>query len=245
MAFTSWRGIAGIIKPTLRPGSLEELIRILPRGIGVIPMYNDIREGKESEFRAVIGGYEEKTKALAEAGCDFVHPGGAPPFLILGYEGERDLIKQWEKKYDVPVFTSGQNTISALRALHVKKFLGVNYLPGPLNETYAQYFIDAGFDCLAMEPIDVVFNKVQELSSLEVYRFVREHFLKHRDAEAIYMLGPAWHRSIDVVEMMERDFGIPVVHHITAQSWEFQLRCHVREPISGYGRLLSELPALP
>ena len=81
MAFTSPRGIAGIIKPTLRPGSLEELIRILPHGIGVIPMYNDIREGKESEFRAVLGGYEEKTALLAECGCDFVQPGGAPPLV--------------------------------------------------------------------------------------------------------------------------------------------------------------------
>ena len=124
----------------------------------------------------------------------------------------------------------------------MKKVLAVNYLPGPLNKQYAQYFIDAGFDVLDMAAIDVVFNKVQELSSFEVYRFVREQFLKHTDAEAIYMLGPAWHRSIDVVDMMERDFGIPIVHHITAQSWEFQKRLHVREPIAGYGRLLAELP---
>jgi maleate cis-trans isomerase len=129
-----------------------------------------------------------------------------------------------------------------MHALKVKKFIGVNYLPGPLNKDYAQYFIDAGFNCLAMSAIDVVFNKVQELSSLEVYRFVRGEFLKHKDAEAIYVLGPAWHRSIDVVEMMEHDFGIPVIHHITAQSWEFQKRLNVREPIAGYGRLVAELP---
>lgn len=242
MPFTSPRGIAGIIKPTLRPGSLEQLIRCLPRGIGVIPMYNDIREGKESEFRAVIGGYEEKTKALAEAGCEFVHPGGAPPFMILGYEAEKKLMEEWEKKYGVPCFTSGQNAINALRALGAKKFLGVNYLPGPLNKQYRQYFLDAGLDCVAMEPIDVVFNKVQELGSLEVYRFVREQFLKYRDVEAIYMLGPAWHNSIDVVEMMEGDFGIPIVHHVTAQSWEFQRRLHVCEKQTGFGRLLSEMP---
>lgn len=242
MPFTSPRGIAGIIKPTLRPGSLEQLIRCLPRGIGVIPMYNDIREGKESEFRAVIGGYEEKTKALAEAGCEFVHPGGAPPFMLLGYDAEKKLMADWEKTYGVPCFTSGQNAMNALRALGVKKFLGVNYLPGPLNKQYRQYFLDAGFDCVAMEAIDVVFNKVQELGSLEVYRFVREQFLKYPDVKAIYMLGPAWHNSIDVVEMMEGDFGIPIVHHVTAQSWEFQRRLHVCEKQSGFGRLLSEMP---
>ena len=37
MSFTSWRGVVGCIKPTLRPGGLEELIRMLPEGIGVLP----------------------------------------------------------------------------------------------------------------------------------------------------------------------------------------------------------------
>ena len=36
MAFSAWRGIAGIIHPTLRPGALEEFIRLLPEGIGVL-----------------------------------------------------------------------------------------------------------------------------------------------------------------------------------------------------------------
>ena len=45
MAFSSWRGTVGIVKPTLRPGGLEELIRMLPEGIGVVPMSNNIRKG--------------------------------------------------------------------------------------------------------------------------------------------------------------------------------------------------------
>lgn len=242
MPFTSWRGIAGIIKPTMRPGSLEELIRILPRGIGVIPMYNDIREGKDKEFHDALAGYEEKTAILAEAGCDFVHPGGAPPFMIYGYDGERRLIEQWEKKYKVPIFTAGMNQIAALRALGSKRFVGVTYIPGELNKQYARYFVDAGFEVLDMVAMDVPFQKVQELSGFEVYRFVREVFLKNSGADAIYMLGPAWHRSIDVIDLMEQDFGVPVVHAVTAQSWEFQKRLHVREPLRGYGRLLAEMP---
>ena len=35
MPYTTWRGVIGCIKPTRRPGSLEELIRMLPEGIGV------------------------------------------------------------------------------------------------------------------------------------------------------------------------------------------------------------------
>jgi maleate isomerase len=45
MAFTSWRGVVGCIKPTLRPGGLEELIRMLPEGIGVLPLFLNISHG--------------------------------------------------------------------------------------------------------------------------------------------------------------------------------------------------------
>ena len=48
--FESWRGIVGDIKPTHRPGSLEEFIRLLPEGIGVIPLTVGIRSGTEKEF---------------------------------------------------------------------------------------------------------------------------------------------------------------------------------------------------
>ena len=51
MAFSSWRGIIGIIKPTMRPGGLEDMIRILPEGIGVIPLFNNITRGDRTEFK--------------------------------------------------------------------------------------------------------------------------------------------------------------------------------------------------
>ncbi len=37
MAFTMWRGVVGLVRPTRRPGAIEELIRMLPEGIGVLP----------------------------------------------------------------------------------------------------------------------------------------------------------------------------------------------------------------
>src|SRR5437870_2700508 len=115
MAFTSWRGILGCIKPTLRPGSLEELIRMLPEGIGVIPLFLGIKEGTTDEFKRAVAPYEPLIRQLAEQGCDLIHPEGAPPFMLLGYKGEADLLKSWEKKYKVPLFTSGTTTCARSR----------------------------------------------------------------------------------------------------------------------------------
>jgi len=49
-------------------------------------------------------------------------------------------------------------------------------------------------------------------------------------------------RILDIIEMLEQDLGVPVLHPGVAQAWEIMKRLRVREPKSGYGRLLAELP---
>ena len=58
--FESWRGVVGDIKPTHRPGSLEEFIKLLPDGIGVIPLTVGISSGTEQEFHAVLADTNRK-----------------------------------------------------------------------------------------------------------------------------------------------------------------------------------------
>ena len=95
MGFSSWRGNAGMIMPTMRPGAPEEVIRLLPDGVGVITLYLDIERGDEAEFHNVLPHYERDIDRLARGGCDVIHPAGAPPFMLLGYEAERRRIKAW------------------------------------------------------------------------------------------------------------------------------------------------------
>jgi maleate isomerase len=244
MAFSAWRGIAGIIHPTLRPGALEEFIRLLPEGIGVLPLFTNIRKGTRDEFETVMGAYEQQIALLAEQGCDAIHPNGAPPFMIHGLKGEAKIVSDWEAKYKVPIFTAGQNHITALRALKAKTIVGATYFQGEINNSFATYFKDAGFDVKCMEGIDVPFNMVQELSGEQVYAHIKKAFLKHKGADAIYMLGSGW-RTLHIVDLLEQDLGVPVVHPVTARVWEFQKRLHVNEPREGYGALLSDLPPLP
>ncbi len=242
MPFAGWRGTIGLIKPTLRPGGLEEFIRLLPDGIGVLPMFVNIRRGTKDEFVDVLPAFEAKVQELAEAEVDWIHPEGAPPFMIHGYAGEREIIRGWEAKYGRPIVTAAMTQVDALRALGARKIVGVTYFPGPINETFARYFEDAGFEVLAMEGIEVPFQDAGGLSSHEVYAHTRKAFLQHPDAEAIYMLGSGW-RVLDIVHLLEQDFQVPVVHAITARLWAVEYALHVHQPIPGYGRLLTDLPA--
>lgn len=240
MAYTSWRGVVGCIKPTMRPGGIEELIRLLPDGICLLPLFLDIRKGTVDEFDRAVEPYEPLIARLAEAKVDLLHPEGAPPFMLKGYQGECDIIKRWEDKYQIPVFTSGSNHVRAMKALDVKKFVGATYFTGPINDMFARYFTQAGFSVLGMEGLDVPFADVGQLSPYEVYAHVKKVYLRNPTADGIYLLGSGW-RIMEMIEELEQDLGVPVIHPIPARAWEIQRRLNVRQPVEGYGRLMAEM----
>ena len=95
-----------------------------------------------------------------------------------------------------------------------------------------------------MEGVETPFNKVQELSGEQVYAHIKKHFLAQKGADAIYMLGSGW-RTLHIIDMLEKDLGVPVVHPVTARVWEFQKRLHVNEKRTGFGSLLADLPPMP
>ncbi len=122
--------------------------------------------------------------------------------------------------------------------------VGVTYRAGidnELNQKYAQYFTEAGFEVLVMDGMAVPFSEVGRLSPQEIYAYVKKQFLAHPMAEGIYMIGSAW-SILGITQLLEDDLQVPVVQAVPARIWAIQKRLHVRQPIKGYGRLLRELP---
>jgi maleate isomerase len=232
--------MVGIIKPTKGSSSLVELIKMLPDGIGVIPLFNNVRHGKIEEFRSAIPAYEEKIAELAEDKVDLIHPAGTPPFMLLGYKGEAEIIAKWERQFGIPIFTSATNQVAAMKALRIRKFVGIGY-DFEDSSIVARYFTDAGFDVLALEKLPGPWEEVGRLSSKDIYHQTKKLFLTHSKADGIYFQGGKL-RILDIIEELEQDLGVPVIHPGVAQCWEIQRRLHVRQPQKGYGRLLAELP---
>jgi len=161
--------------------------------------------------------------------------------MVHGYKGEEKIIKEWEAKYKIPMVTAAQTQVEALRALNVKRFVGVTYFIGKVNDITTRYFQDAGFDVLGMEGISVAFEDVGRLASQEIYAHTRKAFLKNQNADGIYMLGTGW-RCLDIIHLLEEDLQVPIIHPVPARVWAIQKRLHVRQRVKGFGRLLEEMP---
>jgi maleate cis-trans isomerase len=240
MSFTLWRGVVGMVRPTRRPGTLEELIRMLPEGIGIVPLMLNFQAGNSSEFKEAIPQYEQYTAELAKQGVDLVILSGAPPFMLLGYEGEAKLIRRWERKYKVKIVTDPQMHVAGLRVMKIKKFIGASY-SALQNKIVLDYMAQAGLKALSMEPIDVPFDKVAQISTEQLYAHVKMLFRRNPGADGIYIQGGGW-QTARVVALLERDLQVPVVHATVCQAWQIHKHLSVRETAPGYGRLLAELP---
>jgi len=235
--------IVGLILPTMRSGTVIDLVPLLPRGVGLLPLYLAFHEGTEDEFKQGFAQYETQIARLADRGCDLIHPEGAPPFMVRGLSEETALVDGWQRKYRTPIFTSGQNHIHALHALGVKSIFGATYFKGGINDLYAKYFTDAGFEVHGMQGLEgLEFAQVQDVPSSRIYDLIKAGFARN-PAQCIYMLGSGW-RTLDIVERLEQSLGVPVVHAQTARAWEIRQRLHREEPMPGFGVLLSKLPPL-
>jgi maleate cis-trans isomerase len=239
---TNWRGFVGCIKPRANDSSLADMIRLLPEGIGVAPVYLNLAEGTREELSNSYATYERNVAYLASQKCDTISIEGAPPFMILGPDGEAKLVDGWKQKYKTDMFTSSQNQVNVLKAMKIKKILGITAFGADLNQSYAKYFEDSGIGVVAMEGIEVAFNAIPDVPSEVIYSFIKKKFLAHTGMDAIYILGSGLD-ALRLVAVLEQDLGVPVVQPIAARIWEIQRRLHVHQPIKGYGTLLETLPA--
>ncbi|MEK9685519.1 MAG: hypothetical protein VW226_13295 [Rhodospirillaceae bacterium] len=240
MVFPSWRPVIGLIKPTMRPGSLEELVRILPSEITIIPLHQNVERGNEEEFELALKSYEEAAARLAEQKVDLIHLAGTPPFMMLKRQGEKRLIAKWQKRFRIKISAAPELDVAALRALSIKNLIGVTY-SNFQNELSRNYMKEAGFNVLAMEPMQISFGSAGQISPEMVYSFIRQIFFSHSGADGIYIQGNAW-RVLKIIDLLENDLGVPVVHTNCALSWRIQKHFGINAPKQRFGRLISEMP---
>lgn len=239
---STWRGFVGCIKPRAHDISLAQMIRLLPEGIGVAAVYLNLAEGTREELGNSYATYEKNIAYLAAQRCDTIAIEGAPPFMILGPDGEARMVDGWKEKYKTDMFTSSQNQVNVLRAMKINKILGITAFGPDMNKPYAKYFEDCGIGVVAMEGMEVAFRSIPDVPVDAIYGFIKKKFLEHPSAEGIYILGSGLD-ALGLVATIESDLGVPVVQPIAARLWEIQRRLHVRQPIKGYGTLLENLPA--
>ena len=132
--------------------------------------------------------------------------------------------------------------VEAMKALGVKRILGLTYFGDATNRKCAEYLTDAGFEVLAINDSGS-WTGVDSLSPEEMYALAKGEFLKNKSAQGIWIPGGGGGgAALKAARMLEEDLGVSVVTNTNSKLWAFEKRLYIRQPIKGYGRLLEEMP---
>ena len=83
-----------------------------------------------------------------------------------------------------------------------------------------------------LEGVTNIYDETAE----RAYRLAR--MVDRKDAEAVFLSGTGM-PSLPVLAMLEQDLGKPVISSASAMMWQALRLAGIKQPVQGYGRLLT------
>lgn len=236
-----WRARIGSITATPTEHFTYEFYKIAPPGVVCVPtcVYVDrvIKEELDKQREELL----RVVKGLDMAEVDYIIVGGAPMVFVAGFGEDKRLLAEIRKITSIPATTDITCTMDSFDHLGVKRIAIATPLRDEVNQRLKAYLENEGYRVLTIKNLEVLRNvDITRLPQEASYKLAREAYLAAPEAEAIYLPCAVW-PSLENIDAMERDFGIPVINNFASKYWAAMSTLKIRHTIKGYGKLLETL----
>jgi len=236
-----WRARLGFLVPPGNPTVETEMIALAPEGVSVhfhrmvargMPGAPD---GQDERNRMMLAHIDDSVEMLALVNPDVIVIAHTATSYHLGREREAELLARLQQAAGTRVITAFGSVARALQRLGVKRIaLGAPYARETMLQGKAH--LEAhGFDVVKYDNLPNVTNIYDETAE-RAYKLARS--IDGSEVEAVFLTGTGL-PTLPVLEALEQDLGKPVISSASAMMWNALRLCGVRQPIHGYGRLLT------
>lgn len=236
----AWRARIGYLCPSVFEMIAYDFYRIAPPGVGLIGVTCMIDGWQADAYRIGLARIEECARELGRRKCDFIIHAGVPLVVSQGAGYEREVINKIEALARTPATTSIVAGMEALKALAVRRVGLVNPYPSELNDAVVAFMSDHGFQVDSVVSLGADFTRIGDVSEADVYAAAKRAIQQSSELEGLYLPCPQF-PAVDVIEAIETDFGIPAVGHLTSELWLALRTLKIRQPITGFGKLMTLL----
>lgn len=236
-----WRARLGFLVPPGNPTVEPEMTALAPDGVSV--HFNRMLArgtpgslaGQGERNRTMLDNIEASVEMLALVKPDVIVLAHTASSYHLGRDGEAALLARLEEIAGTRVVTAFGAVLRALERLDARCIaLGAPYARATTLQGKAHLEAHglrvASFDNLA--GVTNIYDETAE----RAYRLARQ--VDCAEAEAVFLTGTGM-PTLPVLEALEQDLGKPVVSSASAMMWHALRLAGVRQPIPGYGRLLT------
>ncbi|TAJ93118.1 hypothetical protein EPO44_13930 [bacterium] len=240
-----WRAKVGKLNPTVIASTfVYEFYKVVPPGVMLLTRNLSVKDVRNpEELDASVALMEEAVKELKRAGSDLILGAGIPVLLSAGADGNDKILKLLSDLSGLPAITTLSSAVDAFRRLEVNRLaIATAYGKPELGEKLADFMKAQGFEVVRLSTIETGLASIEKpkLDFSFVYQYGKKVFREADRAQALYFPSSAW-PTVEYVEYLERDIGVPVVSSSLAAIWNSLRVLSVHEPIRGYGRLFSTL----
>lgn len=236
-----WRARLGFLVPPGNPTVEPEMMQLAPAGVTlhfsrlVATGPTGMHEGQEARNRSYVDHIDDSAALLAMVHPDVMVLAHTASSYSLGKAGEAKLLARLEQQCATHVITAAGAVLQALAHLGVDKIaLGTPY--GEDTSLQGKAHLEAhGLQVVGFGRLSNVHNIYEETAE-RAYQLARQ--VDTPDAEAVFLSGTGL-PTIAVLDMLEQDLGKPVFSSNAAMMWLALRTARVRQPIPGYGRLLT------
>jgi hypothetical protein len=142
----------------------------------------------------------------------------------------------------IPFTTALHACVTALRVFDAKRVLLLTPFDERLNQLIREHLDQRGVDAVAPHPFeDLAVPK--RMDPDEVFELTKKSLSATDPVDAIYFQGAVLD-PIKVLEKIERELGMMVIASNPAMLWYVLSKLGLSYPMSGYGRLMREWPAI-
>lgn len=180
---------------------------------------------------------EDAAKMYAKKPHDVVLFGCTSGSCIKGYGFDKECIARIERACGWPGLTTSTAVLEAFKALGLNRTVVMTPYPEETNLAEKKFLEDNGLEVTSITGIG--FNRINGIANPTkefLYRNAKK--LKLEGAEVFFLscMGLA---TMELVEILEEDLGMPVITSHQASLWSALRHCRVNDKLPGLGKLFT------
>ena len=184
---------------------------------------------------------ESGARYLATARVDIIAYACTTGSFYRGAGWDREMTDLIERTAGVPAVVTSPAAVEALNSIGAKKISVASPYSDWGNQRLRSYLETAGFSVLNVEaePVAAVAGQqgINDQDPEAIVEFASSVCLP--EADALFCSCTAW-RAMEAAEALEKATGKPVVTSNQATIWSVFCALGIRQPVSGFGRLLEK-----